>query len=319
MEDRQFSRKRRVLYVLAINTILLTLVLPIALFMGGSDYNIISEIRLPRVVTALIAGIALAIASVLSQAIFINPIIEPSFLGLNSAAALFAVLSVILGVANVGHPTVILFAFIGALIGALVIWRISQGRSSLILILNGIALTAITTALLGALLGLLDRNDIRAFSFWSLGSLALADWEAALYLTIATLVVIPLVISISSELDLLSIGELGAGHFGLDISRLRLKTFLAISILVAAAVSTIGSIAFLGLASAHIARAIVGPKQIYLLPTASLVSANIILLADTFARRAFFPQELPIGFIVALLAAPILLLALKGEKVWRER
>lgn len=319
MEISSLSRKSRTNYALAINLTVMTLALPFAILAGGADYEIIREIRLPRAFAALFAGIALAIASVLSQAIFINPIIEPSFLGLNSAAALFAVFAVSFGIADVGQLSVIPFAIAGSMFGASLIWKLSKGKSPLILLLNGIALTAITTALLGTSISLLDRNDIRAFSFWSFGSLALADWDATLFIAIAILIALPLILSVSRGLDLLSIGEASAGHFGLNVSSLRLRTFFAISLLIAATVSTIGSIAFLGLASAHIARALVGPRQVFLLPISCLIAANIMLIADTLARRAFFPQELPIGFVIALFAAPILILALRGATVWRER
>ena len=318
--QRQVRRKAssRLTLALVANLALLALLIPVALFFGEASQTVITEIRLPRIATAIAAGIALALAGVVSQAIFVNPIIEPSLLGLNSSAALGAVLGVVLGFAEVGTPLTIPFAIAGALIGALVILKLSEGRSSLILILNGIAITALTTALVGGAIGLLDRNDIRSFSFWSFGSLALADWNAALTITTAILVTLPLLFLAKNGLDLLAIGEASARHIGLDLKRLRALSFFTIAILVAASVSTIGSIAFLGLASAHIARVIVGPRHSRLLPIASLIGANILLVADTFARRAFFPQEVPIGFVIAIIAAPILIWALRGQRVWKE-
>jgi iron complex transport system permease protein len=128
-----------------------------------------------------------------------------------------------------------------------------------------------------------------------------------------------LILLVRDELDLLSLGESSARFIGLDLTKIRFITFAAISLLVAATVSTIGSIAFLGLASAHIARIFVGPRQRRLLLAASLISASILLLADTFARRAFFPQEIAIGFVIALISAPILIWALRNQRVWQER
>lgn len=305
--------------VLLLNLLLLLALIPIALFLGDADPSVIQEIRLPRVVTAIVAGVALAIAGSLSQAIFVNPIIEPSLLGLSSSAALGAVLGVLIGVAEVGSVTTIPFAIAGALLGALLILKLTEGRSSLVLILNGIAVTAITTALVGGSIGLLDRNDIRSFSFWSFGSLALADWYAAATIGGALLLALPLVFLVRAGLDLLSLGESTVRLIGVDLPKLRWITFSAIALLVAATVSTIGSIAFLGLASAHIARYFVGPRHARLLPIASLIAANVLLIADTFARRAFFPQEVPIGFVIALLAAPILIWALRSQRVWQER
>ncbi len=311
--------KRSNLLLIGINLLLLALLIPSALFLGEVNTTIITEIRVPRVATALLAGIALALAGALTQAIFINPIVEPSLLGLSSSAALGAVLGVLIGVAEVGSISTVPFAMMGALIGALVILWLSKGRSALILILNGIAVTAISTALVGAAITLLDRSDIRSFSFWSFGSLALANWNAFFTISISLLIALPLIFFVTSGLDLLSLGEATARHIGVDLNRLRVLTFTAIALLVAATVSSIGSIAFLGLASTHIARVLVGPRHRSLLPAAALVSVNIILFADTFARRAFFPQELPIGFIIALIAAPILIWAVRSQRVWLER
>ena len=311
--------RRSFALVISVNLLLLLLLIPTALFLGEANATIITEIRLPRVASALLAGIAIALASALTQAIFINPIVEPSLLGLSSSAALGAVSGVLIGFAEVGSISIVPFSIMGALIGSLIILWLSKGRSALILILNGIAITAISTALVGAVIALLDRNDMRSFSFWSFGSLALADWSAAITIGVSLLIALSFIFFVGSGLDLLSLGEATARHIGLDLNRLRFLTFAAIAILVAATVSSIGSIAFLGLASAHIARNLVGPRHRSLLPIASLISANIILFADTFARRAFFPQELPIGFVIALIAAPILIWALRSQKVWQER
>ena len=305
--------------IIGINLLLLVLLIPIALFWGDANSTIITEIRVPRVATALIAGIALALAGALTQGIFINPIVEPSLLGLSSSAALGAVVGVLIGFAEVGSISTVPFAILGALMGALIILWLSNGRSALILILNGIAMTAISTALVGAAIALLDRNDIRSFTFWSFGSLALADWNAFITIGISILIALPLIFFITSGLDLLSLGDATTRHIGVNLGRLRTLTFMAIAVLVAATVSSIGSIAFLGLASTHIARVLIGPRNRRLLPTASLISANIILFADTLARRAFFPQELPIGFVIALISAPILIWALRPQRVWQER
>ncbi len=305
--------------IIGINLLLLALLIPIALFWGDANSTIITEIRVPRVATALLVGITLALAGALTQGIFINPIVEPSLLGLSSSAALGAVVGVLIGVAEVGSISTVPFAILGALMGALIILWLSDGRSALILILNGIAMTAISTALVGAAIALLDRNDIRSFTFWSFGSLALADWSAFITIGISLLIALPLIFFITSGLDLLSLGEATTRHIGVNLNRLRTLTFMAITVLVAATVSSIGSIAFLGLASTHIARVLIGPRNRSLLPTASLISANIILFADTLARRAFFPQELPIGFVIALIAAPILIWALRSQRVWQER
>lgn len=310
---------KRFQIALLVNVVLLLILIPMALFLGEADRFIIEEIRMPRIATAIVAGIALAIAGVLSQAIFVNPIIEPSLLGLSSSASLGAVGGVLIGFADVGSISTIPFAIAGALLGALFILKLTEGRSSLILILNGIAITAITTALVGGAIGLLDRNDIRSFSFWSFGSLALADWSAAITIAVAVLISLPLISFARTGLDLLSLGESTVRLIGVDLPRLRWVTFSAIALLVAATVSTIGSIAFLGLASAHIARYFVGPRHARLLPIASLIAANILVIADTFARRAFFPQEVPIGFVIALLSAPILIWALRSQRVWQER
>jgi len=303
---------------LIFNCVALAWLIPAALFIGGADSILISEIRVPRVVTALLAGIAIAIASLVTQATFTNPIVEPSFLGLSSGAALGAIIAVFLGIGRIGDPIILISAVVGALLTAALILNLTKARSALVLILTGIAITAIVSALVGGAISLLDRPDIRSFSFWTLGSLALADWPAAITIAISLVVTLPIALRISKKLDLLTLGELSLRHLGVNIAQLRIASFLVISLLVAATVSAIGSIAFVGLASVHITRSLIGPAHKPLLLLSGLFSANILIAADLIARRAFFPQELPIGFIISILAAPVLIIALRNQRVWSE-
>jgi iron complex transport system permease protein len=301
------------------NIAALALLIPAALFIGGADSVLVSEIRAPRVITALLAGFAIAVASLVTQAIFSNPIVEPTFLGVSSGAALGAVVAVLLGIGGIGEPIILISAVAGALLTATLILNLTKSRSALVLILTGIAVTAIVNALVGGAITLLDRSDIRSFSFWTLGSLALADWPAAITLAISLLFALPIALIIAKKLDLLTLGELSLKHLGVNITQLRVVSFFVISLLVAATVSSIGSIAFLGLASVHITRSLIGPSHKPLLFLAGLFSANILITADLIARRAFFPQELPIGFVIAILAAPVLIIALRNQRVWSER
>jgi iron complex transport system permease protein len=319
MDDLRVKSAKRHLIFIGLNLLAFLILIPIAIFIGDIGAEIIQQIRLPRVATAISAGFAIALASLLTQAIFINPIVEPSFLGVSSGASLGAIIAILLGIGKIGDFTVIVAAAIGAFLTSLLIISLTRGKSALVLILTGIALTAMASSLVGGLISLLNRNDIRSFSFWNLGSLALADWQGALTITVVLLLILPLLLITRNKLNLLSLGETTARSLGINISFLRVQIFFAISFLVAATVSTIGSIAFLGLASAHIARKFVGPNHSKLFLASSLLASNILILSDTLARRAFYPTELPIGFLIALIAAPVLIAALRNQKIWAER
>jgi iron complex transport system permease protein len=282
----------------------------------GSGHDIIWDIRFPRVVAALLVGMALGVAGALSQSATNNPLADPSIIGTSAGASLGASLAVVLGVSSIGSLGTTVAATIGALVASLVTFALS--RSVLQLVIVGIATSALFTAVTGLMISMADKPEARSISFWSFGSLALANSNTLTLL--APLVIVTSIIAwyYSQKLDLLVLGDREVDHLGFNPQRMRLIAFILISILIATAVSTVGSIAFLALAAPHITRYLIGPSNRPLMIGSAVIGAGLLLVADTAARTIAPPIELPIGLITSLIGAPILILILrKSWEVWR--
>ena len=282
----------------------------------GASHDVIWDIRFPRVLAALLIGAALGVAGAISQAATNNPLADPSIIGTTAGASFGAAIAVILSIASIGTWPVMLFAFLGALFASLVTFAAS--RSAIQLVIVGIATSALLSALVGLLLTIADRPDARSIAFWSLGSLALVSMSSISLLAPVVIVGVIVAWYISQRLDLLALGDAEVRFLGKNPQRMRLGAFLIISLLIATAVSTVGSIAFLALAAPHITRLLIGPSNRPLVIGSAVIGAGLLLIADTAARAIAPPFELPIGLITSLIGAPILILVLRrSSEVWR--
>lgn len=278
--------------------------------------QIIWQIRAPRILGAIILGMILALAGVLAQGSTNNPLADPAFLGTTAGAALGVVVGVLTNAVSIASIGAIGWAAFGALLSTLLTFWLARNAMQLIII--GIAVSATLTALVGILITIADRSDVRSVTFWSLGSLSLLTWSNVALLAVVAVVVIVSARLLSPRLDLLSLGDSQVRHSGRDPQRIRLIAFLVLSVAIATAVSQVGTISFLALAAPHIARFLVGPSHRYLVGAAAVIGALILLVADTAARSIAPPQDLPIGLLISLIGAPILILALKrGGVQWR--
>lgn len=291
-----------------------------ALINPGSN-DILWQIRFPRVTAAVIVGAALAVAGLLAQGACNNAVAEPAILGTAAGASFGAVLAISAGVVQVGTIGAIACGTIGALLTTSLTFKLAAIRgalSSFGLILVGIAVSAIFTALVGIVSAMVSRADARSISFWSFGSLALVTPDNLIGVAITTVVGIAIAWKIAPALDRLSLGDATAFHLGVNVARIRLVALIALSILAGGAVSTVGSIAFIGLAAPHIARFIYGPAHRNLVAHSAIIGALIVVVADTVSRTIAQPNELPIGLAAALLGAPVLIaLVILKNNVWR--
>jgi len=282
----------------------------------GASHDVIWDIRFPRVLAALLIGAALGVAGAISQAATNNPLADPSIIGTTAGASFGAAIGVILNVASIGTWPVTVFAFLGALFASLATFAAS--RSAFQLVIVGIATSALLSALVGLLLTIADRPDARSIAFWSLGSLALVSMQSISLLAPVVTVGVVVAWYLSQRLDLLALGDQEVRYLGKNPQRMRLGAFLVISLLIATAVSTVGSIAFLALAAPHITRFLIGPSNRPLVIGSAVIGAGLLLIADTAARAIAPPFELPIGLITSLIGAPILILVLRrSNEVWR--
>jgi iron complex transport system permease protein len=274
--------------------------------------SVVFDIRVPRLILGIAIGISLAGATTLMQSSMRNVLADPALLGLAAASALGVVVALVLGF-DFGGVAAFLFAllftvaaFLLLLVGHFGGKRASAQNTLLI----GVALGAFFLGLLGVLATSLDNPQLRAMTLWSFGTLALATQTVAIVAFTASVIGFVLVWVLALKMDLLLLGERMARTLGVETRKLRLVSLLLISLLVTAAVYGAGVIAFLGLFSVTVARALIGPRHRPLLLTSSLISVLTILVCDLLARSIAAPIDLPIGFLTSLIGAPVLIFIL---------
>jgi iron complex transport system permease protein len=274
--------------------------------------SVIFDIRIPRLILGIAIGISLAGATTLMQSSMRNVLADPALLGLAAASALGVVVALVLGF-DFGGVAAFLFsllftvaAFLLLLVGHFGGKRASAQNTLLI----GVALGAFFLGLLGVLATSLDNPQLRAMTLWSFGTLALATQMIAIVAFTASVIGFAIVWALAPKMDLLLLGERMARTLGVETRKLRLVSLLLISLLVTAAVYGAGVIAFLGLFSVTVSRALVGPRHRPLLLTSALISVLTILVCDLLARTIAAPIDLPIGFLTSLIGAPVLIFIL---------
>ncbi|MGI8787893.1 MAG: FecCD family ABC transporter permease [Pyrinomonadaceae bacterium] len=285
------------------------------------------DIRLPRIALGLLVGAALGISGAAMQGLFRNPLADPSLVGISSGAALAATFVVIVGDAvSYSLPAVFqlfafpVFAFLGALITTLIIYRLATIAGQTVvstLLLAGIAINALAQAFSGFLTFYATDTQIRSLTFWKLGSLGGGNWTTIL--AIAPFVLIPIFYfpRLARPLNALLLGESEAGHIGFDIERVKKLTIVLVALSVGASVAFTGLITFVGLVVPHLLRLIIGPDHRYLLPGSALLGACLLLAADLTARTLVSPAEMPIGVLTAIVGAPFFLWLLLRDRKWR--
>ena len=275
------------------------------------------NVRFPRVVMAIVVGPPHGGAGAVLQAVFGNPLAEPSVIGVSSGAAVGACLVIVFEWAFIGSYTIPLVAFFTGLVTTLLIYGLSRsgGRTEVVtLVLMGIAVNAVTAAIIAYTVFLGDTQAREQIVFWQLGSFNGARWEAVRVIT--PLVVFGLigVMILSKKLDLLALGERAARHVGVNVERLRLITIVLVALLVASGVAFAGIIAFVGLIVPHVVRMIIGPAHKTLVPASILGGAVVLVLADLVARNAVDYADLPIGMLTALVGGPFFFWLLRRER-----
>lgn len=309
--------------------ILASLLQPLGLSTGADvepqQAATILQIRLPRVVLALLIGAALAQAGAAMQGIFRNPLADPGLIGISSGAALAAVAVIVLGDSSglfkALPPRFVLpvATFLGGAGATWLVMRIAlvDGHTRVgTLLLSGLALNAIAGAGIGFFSHVASDTALRSVTFWMFGSLGKVGW--AEIAVAAPLLALPLVLipRDARALNALLLGEAEAGHLGVDVERLKRRLTLMVVLAAGAAVALAGIVAFVGLIVPHLVRLWAGPDHRALLPASALLGALLLTVADVAARVVLAPTELPIGILTALVGGPfffVLLLRRRGE------
>ncbi|MFF0275238.1 FecCD family ABC transporter permease [Streptomyces sp. NPDC004330] len=269
--------------------------------------SVLWNIRLPRVVLAVLVGASLGCAGALMQGVFGNPLAEPGVIGISAGAAVGAVGAIALGLTFLGNWTVTVCAFVAGLATVLLVYAMSRsgGRTEVVtLILTGIAVNAFAGALIGLFIFFADNAQVTQITFWQLGSLAQATWPKVLAVLPCALLGLAVAPFHARRLDLLALGERPARHLGVDVERLRVALILVVALLTAAAVAVAGIITFVGLLVPHLLRMANGPGHRFLVPGSALGGAVVLTAGDLAARTAAAPAELPLGVLTALLGSP---------------
>lgn len=281
-------------------------------------------VRLPRVLVSLLAGAALATGGTAMQALFRNPLADPSIIGISSGAALMAAVAIVMTHwANAvfgGWASALALpfaAFIGAVGTTFLVFGIAkEGRRTNVaaMLLAGVAIAALTGALTGLLTFTANDAQLRSIIFWMLGSLGGADLNALWILLVAVPIPLFLLLRMHKPLNALALGEDQARHIGVDAERMKRIVVLATALMVGATVALCGVIGFVGLVVPHMLRLAGGADNRFLLPASALGGAVLLCLADTLARTVAAPAEIPIGVITALCGAPVFLYLLVRNK-----
>lgn len=285
----------------------------LALVWGARDLgplagDVLWQLRLPRVLLAAFTGAALALAGLLLQDFFRNPLVEPGLLGVSAGAGLAAVLVIAVGIGGVWALPVAAFA--GALLTLMLVLAIGRrlGASNAELLLVGVAINALAAALVNLLLSFGDNTVLRSASFWLMGSFAQANAKLLVPSTFFLLLALGRSWQQRTALDVWQLGESEAAHLGMNVQRFRREILLLASLLVALAVAQSGGIGFVGLLAPHMARRLGLVRHQQLLPASLWLGALLAVLADWLARTLISPLELPVGVLTALIGAPAFLL-----------
>ncbi|SDF87595.1 iron complex transport system permease protein [Onishia taeanensis] len=280
---------------------------------------IVWELRLPRILLAVLVGAALAIAGAILQGIVRNPLASPDVIGITSGAAMAAVVFLALFTASLSIHWLPAAALLGALLSALLVfllaWR--HGITPTRMVLVGIGLSAAMSAVTTLVIVISDDSSAMVAYVWLTGSLYAAQWQDVLGILPWLLVAVPLCLTQARQMDAMALGDQVAQGLGVNVLRSRLLLMACSVALAGAAVAFAGGLSFVGLIAPHIAARLVGRSFTRLAPIAGLVGALIVLYADLLGRVAFLPKDLPAGIFVSGVGAPFFVYLLHRTRYHR--
>jgi len=286
----------------------------------GTSY-VLWNIRIPRALLAITVGAALGVAGALTQSLFRNPLADPGLLGVSAGASCSVAIGIVMldGFRFISPEELRvwatpLFAFLGAIAVCFCldyVARVVSPGSIAGLLLTGIALNALAGAVIGLCTYLANDEQLRNFTFWTLGSLASARWMMVGVLIGALVIGWAWIRTFLQDLNALILGENIANHIGVDVLDLRTKVIVLVATLSGLAVAWSGMIGFIGLMAPNLVRICFGSDQRRVLPYSAGVGAILLLIADTIARTIAIPAEVPVGIFTALLGGPLFLILLR--------
>lgn len=311
------QRKNWTILIFLFFFLLLSIVLSTAIGASGLSllqmdadtvFMLLFDVRLPRVLAAILVGAGLAAAGTAMQGLFKNSMADPYIIGTSSGGALGAAVAIVF-FAGMGLPV---FAFVGATASTVIVFLISRRDGKVAvetLLLSGIAMSMFLSAMLSFIM-YLSGSSLHQIMLWLMGGFWNISWDnvwLALSIPVGCLVLFVF----ARDLNVISLGEEDAIHLGVDVERLKVALLLLSSFITGIAVSVAGSIGFIGLITPHVMRLLVGPDHRILIPAAMMAGAALLLWADTLAR--IMPSEIPVGIVTSFFGAPFFIYLLRSR------
>jgi iron complex transport system permease protein len=274
---------------------------------ADANATIVRELRLPRALAAFAVGGLLAVAGALMQVLLRNPLADPYILGISGGAAVGALAAMLAGIAALVSPA----AFAGALVSTLLVFGLARAGGARApwtaarLLLTGVVVAAGWGAVIALLLTIAPDAQVKGMLFWLIGDLSVTPLALPALATLA--VVLAGAFALARDLNVLARGEDVASALGVAVPRVTFALYVLAALATAAAVTTAGSVGFVGLVVPHALRLVIGNDQRALLPAAALAGGALLVLADTLARSVVAPVQLPVGVITALVGVPVFL------------
>lgn len=282
--------------------------------------HIIVDLRLPRIIGALVCGFGLAVCGTAMQSMLKNPLADPYTMGISSGAGFGAAIAIILGIELVSGGGIVFNAFVFAVIPTVIILFLSKFRNSTptMMILCGISLMYLFNAMTQLFMLIADPEDLSSVYRWMVGSLdglKYGDLEVILPITVIGSVYIQYM---ANQLNVMGIGDESARTLGVDVEKKRLLVLLSITLVAASIVSFTGIIGFVGLVAPHIVRTVIGSDNRYLIPAAGIFGALLLMVSDVLARTVVSSSILPVGVITSCIGGPLFMfLVLRSSReVW---
>jgi iron complex transport system permease protein len=284
------------------------------------DDYIVWSVRLPRILIAIVAGAGLAIGGAAMQVVVKNPLADPYTTGISAGAVFGVAIALVLGFtagSTIGDYGLVINAFLFGLIPAGVIIIISKftNTSPATMILAGIAMSYMFTALSTLLLVTANTETIQQAYLWQIGSLENVNWSDLPLMFVITLIGGIFMMFSTKKLNILTLGDDSARSLGLDAENFRILVLIILSVMTASVIGFIGIIGFIGLISPHIVRIFLGSDNKFVLPASAIFGAAFLLMADLISRVIVYPGEVPVGVIMSFIGGPLfLILILRSKK-----
>ena len=279
----------------------------------SNNFLIIRDLRMPRVLSAVLIGGNLAVAGALLQTTMKNPLADPGIIGISSGASLGAIAVMVIFTDLIKYKIII--AFIGGIIAACLVYLIGEdkGFSPVRIILAGVCVNSILNAL-SSMVTVFNNAGVSSIQTWLLGSLVNVTWNDFKILSLYTIVGIALCLLVIKSCDLMGLGDKTAQSLGLNVNRVRVMiTFVAV-FLTSISTGVGGVISFVGLVIPHICRFLIGSSHKFLIPFSYFMGGFLLLVADTVSRNIFRPYEIPVGLTMCLVGGPFFIYILRRSK-----